>query len=185
MAKRVFLVHGWGGSPETDFFIWLKNELGNRGFSVEAPAMPDTETPVIEKWVPALEKAVGEPDSDTYFIGHSIGCQTIIRYMEKANQRAGGALFIAGWFYLKGMEEAEESIARPWTENPINCNKVKENLGKISVLLSDDDPYDCLDENVRAFKDELGADVTVKRNMGHFNDPKYEFILDEFMKLIK
>ncbi len=185
MAKRVFLVHGWGGSPETDFFIWLKNELKNKGFSVEAPEMPDTETPVIEKWVSTLEKAVGKLDKDTYFIGHSIGCQAIMRYLEKANQNAGGALFVAGWFYLKNLEEAEEPIAKPWIENPMDFKKIKGNLTNLSVLISDNDPFDCLDENVKTFKEKLGAKVTIKHNMGHFNNPKYEFILDEFLKITK
>jgi predicted alpha/beta hydrolase family esterase len=68
MVKRVFLVHGWGGSPETDFFVWLRGELKNNGFEVYAPAMPDTEKPIIEKWVSHLRKEVGKPNKSTYFI---------------------------------------------------------------------------------------------------------------------
>ncbi len=49
---------------------------------VQVPAMPNTAEPKIETWVPFLEKLVGKPDKDTYLVGHSIGCQTILRYLD-------------------------------------------------------------------------------------------------------
>jgi len=185
MVKRVYLIHGWGGGPETDFFVWLTKELERKGFEVHALEMPDTENPIIEKWISHLEKEVGKPDKETYFIGHSIGCQAIMRYLEKIDAQVGGALFVAGWFNLANLEEDELETARPWIENPINFDKLKENLGKITVLISDNDPYGCLDENVKIFKEKLNANVIIKPNAEHFNDPKYGFILDEIIKLAK
>jgi len=178
-------VHGWGGSPETDFFVWLTKELRSKGFEVHALEMPNTEYPVIEEWVPTLEKAVGKPDKETYFIGHSIGCQAIMRYLEKIDVQVGGALFVAGWFNLANLEEGELKIAQPWIENPINFKKLKGNVGKITLLISDNDPYGCLDENVKIFKDKLGANILIKHNAEHFNNPKYDFILDGFLKLVE
>ena len=185
MAKRVFMIHGWGGGPEPDFFIWLRKELKNKGFLVEAPEMPNTETPVIEEWVKTLEKAVGKTDKDTYFIGHSIGCQTIIRYLQNTKAKAGGALLVAAWVNLANLEENEIKIAETWVKNPINFKEVKKNIGKTTVLISDNDPYNCLDENVKAFKEKLNANVIVKHSMEHFNNSKYDFILEEFLKLTK
>jgi len=34
MSKRVFLIHGWEGSPEEGWRPWLKKELEKRGFKV-------------------------------------------------------------------------------------------------------------------------------------------------------
>lgn len=79
MKKRVFLIHGWEGYPEEGWRLWLKKELEQRGFKVIMPAMPDTATPTMEKWVPFLTQIVGNPDEQTYFIGHSLGCITILR----------------------------------------------------------------------------------------------------------
>ena len=55
-------------------------------------------------WVAEITKIVEAPDKDTYFIGHSIGCQAILRYLEKINSPVGGALFVAGWFFLENIK---------------------------------------------------------------------------------
>ena len=91
--KRVILIHGWGGFPDNHWFPWLKQELASRGFQVIVPEMPNNEEPEIEAWVAKLSEAIGEPDDDTYLIGHSIGCQTIMRFLEKIDKRIGGASF--------------------------------------------------------------------------------------------
>ena len=51
MTGKAFLIHGWEGYPEEEWFPWLKKELKNRGFQVQVPAMPNPEYPKIEKWV--------------------------------------------------------------------------------------------------------------------------------------
>src|SRR3972149_1809387 len=98
MKKRVFIAHGWEGTPESGWFPWLKQELETRGFDVFVPQLPDTNHPRREKWVPALAEVVGVPDEQTYLIGHSMGCQTIARYLESLPEgvRVGGAIFVAG-----------------------------------------------------------------------------------------
>jgi len=45
MIKRFYLIHGWGGSQETAWFIWLRKELEKNGFEVHSPDMPDTTNP--------------------------------------------------------------------------------------------------------------------------------------------
>ncbi|HEY4509940.1 MAG TPA: alpha/beta hydrolase, partial [Candidatus Paceibacterota bacterium] len=67
--KRVFLIHGWEGSPESNWFVWMKNELEQKGFDVTAPAMPDSMNPKMDAWVSHLAKIVGDPNEETYFIG--------------------------------------------------------------------------------------------------------------------
>ena len=79
--KRAIIVHGWDGFPEEAWFPWLKRELEARGFTVDVPQMPEAATPKIDLWVPALAQAVGAPDVELVLIGHSIGVQTILRYL--------------------------------------------------------------------------------------------------------
>src|SRR5437773_69691 len=121
--KRVFIIHGWEGFPEEGWFPWLKKELEVQGFEVQVPVMPNTDEPKIGEWIPFLEKLVGTPDEDTYLVGHSIGGQTVLRYLSGLNKnlKIGGAIFVASWIYrLTGdMSEEEIEIARPWIETPI------------------------------------------------------------------
>ncbi len=186
--SRIIIVHRWGGGAEDDWRLWLKGELEKLGHEVLVPAMPETETPVIEKWVDHLAGVVGEPDKNTYFIGHSIGCQAILRYVETLIQPVGGAIFVAGWFSLENLEDEEtRAVAKPWIEEPIDPVKVKQNLPKSVLLISDNDPYGAFEENKKKFA-ELGSKIIVVPKAGHLtaNDGYTEFpeLLEEITNLL-
>ncbi|HXK35939.1 MAG TPA: alpha/beta hydrolase [Candidatus Paceibacterota bacterium] len=185
MGEKVYIIHNWDGTPGTNWYPWLKQELEAKGFLVVVPEMPDTAEPVIEKWVEHLKNIISVPDDKTYFIGHSIGCQTAMRYLESSNDvKIGGALFVAGWFKLDNLEDKEVArIAEPWLTTPINFEKVKNSITKLHVLLSSDDPYDCTEENKSVFIEKLSAEVLVENDKGHFTREKYEGILEEFLKI--
>lgn len=166
--KRVIMVHRWAGGPTDDWRAWLSDELKKLGYQVLMPEMPDRDTPVIEKWVSHLAHTVGEPDTETYFIGHSIGCQTILRYLETLTQPVGGAIFVAGWFNLENLEDEEtEQVAKPWLTRPIDSDKIKNVLLKSTLLISDNDPYGAFETNKEKFS-ELGSQIMVIPGAGHF-----------------
>ena len=98
-TKRAFLIHGWGGSPNEGWRPWLKNKLEQQGFEVFVPAMPDTNYPKLDAWLDKLEQAVGTPDENCYFVGHSLGCITILRYLEKLEegQKVNTVVLVAGF----------------------------------------------------------------------------------------
>ena len=105
--KSAFIVHGWGGSPNDGWFPWLKRGLQRNGFVVQVPQLPLPEMPQIDRWVSALRRTVGTPNEETFFVGHSMGCQTIARFLESLppNVKVGGAVFVGGFFKrLTGME---------------------------------------------------------------------------------
>src|SRR3989344_194754 len=190
--KRVFIIHGWSGFPEECWFPWLKKELENNGFEVQVPAMPNTDEPRIEEWVPFLEKLVGEPDENTYLIGHSIGCQAILRYLGdlKEDAKIGGVVFVAGWIKkLIGVyDENEIEIARPWVETPIDFESVKNHTKNIVAVFSDDDEFVSLD-NLDAFKEKLGARTLIEHGKGHFSQEtgikELPVVLEELLKMAK
>ena len=186
--KRAFIVHGWGGHPEEAWMPWLKTELEKLGVQVYALSMPDTDHPRIETWVPYLAENVGTPDSETYLVGHSIGCQTIIRYLETINTPIGGALFVAGWFTLMNSTPDEIPIREPWITTPINFAKVKINSPKMSAILSDDDDVVPLEENRKLFQENLGVQAFVEHGKGHFsggdNITELPLALEELKKMM-
>ncbi|MFH1145774.1 MAG: alpha/beta fold hydrolase [bacterium] len=178
MNKRVIIVHGWDFKPTDHWYPWVKFQLEQKGFEVIVPSMPDTAQPVIEAWVNCLAEAVCVPGTNTILIGHSIGCQTILRYLERLpdNERIKGMVLVAGWFTLQGLETYEEKqIAYPWLSTHIDFNKVKERCSKIVTVFSDNDPYVPL-EDVQLFKERLGAEVVMEHEKGHFtqNDGVFE-----------
>lgn len=187
--KRVFIVHRWAGGPADDWRPWLKSELEKDGYQVFVPEMPDTEAPVIEKWVNHLAQVVGVADSETFFVGHSIGCQTILRYLETVDTPVGGAVFVAGWFRLENLEDEEtKAIALPWMETPIDAEKIKQVLSKSTLIISDNDPYGAFEENIQKFK-ELNTQIVVLPGAGHLTSHdgflEAPIIRDQFFALEK
>src|SRR3989338_4478907 len=167
--KRAIIVHGWDGYPEEGWFPWLKKELEEKRFEVFVPAMPNADVPEINSWVGELARTVQAPDGDTLLIGHSIGCQTILRYLESiGGEKVGGAVFVAGWFVLSDLETEEEKIiGKPWIEAPINFEKVKSTTNNFTVIFSVDDPVVPLEENKKIFEEKLGSKVIIEKNRGH------------------
>ncbi len=191
MQKRAFIIHGWDGYPEEGWFPWLKQELEKIGFQVQVPAMPESAEPKIEVWVSHLTKAVGNVDENTFFVGHSIGCQTILRYLESlpADKKVGGAVFVAGWFTLMNLKTDEEKeVAKPWLETPINFEKVKQHTKKFFAIFSDNDDVVPL-ENKEKFEQKLEAKTIMENNKGHFSggDGITELVsaLDAIIKILK
>lgn len=188
--RRVFIVHGWSGRPDSGWMKWLNSELTKKGFKVIAKRMPDPDYPKINDWVSYLSKEVGKVDQNTFFVGHSIGCQTIIRYLESLNENSkiGGAIFVAGWFNLNSLEtEEEKEVATPWVENSINFIKVKKIINKSFALFSDNDPYVPI-SNSDLFKNNLGSKIKIEKGKGHYIENEtleIPIILKEAIRLFK
>ncbi len=173
MNKRAFVIHGWDGYPEEGWFPWLKRELEKSRFTVFVPQLPDAGRPRIHAWVPKLADVVGTADEHTYFVGHSLGCQTIARYLETLPEgvRVGGAVFVAGFFKrLTGLgDDADaQETDRHWLGTPIDLGKVKSHLPKSVAIFSDDDPWVLLD-NQDDFRDRLGSSIIIEHAKGHFS----------------
>lgn len=173
MNKRLFIVHGWDGYPAEGWFPWLKKELEAHDFVVHVPQLPKPDEPRIGAWVPALAQAVGTPDEQTFFVGHSMGCQTIVRYLQTFPHGVivGGAVFVAGFFHqLTNLEDdpVVRDVAHEWLTTPIDFDAIRQKLSKSAVVFSDDDPYVPLD-NQDDFRNRLGSEIIVVHNLDHFS----------------
>jgi hypothetical protein len=164
MKKRAFLIHGWEGRPEEGWQSWLKKELEDRGFTVIVPAMPDTKNPHMDKWVPFLVEVVDIPTENDYFVGHSLGCITILRYLEglKEGEKVGGVVLVAGFTDDLGYKELSSFF-----QTPIDFPKVNKHCKSFVAIHSDDDQYVALSYG-DIFKEKLGAKLIIAHNMKHF-----------------
>ena len=169
IIKTIVIIHGWGGSSKGDWIPWFSSECQKLGYNVVIPDMPNTDTPDIGKWVSYLQTILKTVDENTFFVGHSIGCQTIMRFLAGQDQKAGGAVFVAGWFTLQNLssDEEENGIAKPWLKTPIDFEKVKSVLLKSVAILSNNDPFVRLAENKKIFEEKLNSKVVVVPNAGH------------------
>jgi len=169
--KKVIIVHGWGGNPSGDWFPWLKEKLEADSIKVVVPEIPNSFNPTINNWVSALANAAGNIDENTILVGHSIGCQTILRFVEKLpeNTRVGGIILVAAWLHLTDEtwdEEYTKEIAKPWLETPIDFEKIKSHAKNIICIQSEDDPYVPV-ADAEIFEEKLGAKIIFLKNSGH------------------
>jgi len=168
MKKTIVIVHGWDSSSKGDWFPWLQKECEKLGFETIVPDMPETETPEISKWVSRLKETVKSVDENTYFVGHSIACQTIMRFLAGQEKKVGGAVFVAPWFNVINLESKEvEEVARPWIETPIDFNKLKKVLTKLTTIFSNNDPFVPFEESKKIFEEKLNPKIVVVHNAGH------------------
>lgn len=171
--KNAYIIHGWGHDSNMPWIKWLKKELKKKGVNVNSLDMPNTDEPTIEEWVSHLKENVVEPNEHTYFIAHSIGAQTVMRFLEKEHKhlKIAGCVFIAPWIDLIGLGKEELKIAHPWLNNKINFERVKDHTGNINCIFSTNDPY-VSEKEWKKFEENLNAKIIIKRDFEHFEETK-------------
>lgn len=175
--KEVIIIHGWGGSPDEPLHQYLKNVFEKEGYKVTIPTMPYPETPIIEDWVSTIRENTNNPEN-TIFVGHSVGCQAVLRYIETLDTIISRIILIAPWIELDKQtieDEGEEviDIARPWMETPIDFEKIKSNIKSGIAIFSDDDVYVSISQK-KFFEEKLHIQTIIEHNQGHF-DPSSGF----------
>jgi predicted alpha/beta hydrolase family esterase len=193
MPKRIFIIHGWGGIVNEGWLGWLKEELALKGFEVFPLQMPNTNEPRIKAWVDAINKEVGKIDKNTFFVGHSIGCQAIVRYLSSlsAAEVSGGAVFVAGFFKRltnMGSDNLSRDIINEWLGSSLDLISVKRHLLSSAAIFSDNDPYVPMD-NVHDFQNILESKIIIEHQQGHFSGdsglPKYDIILNTVLDILE
>jgi predicted alpha/beta hydrolase family esterase len=180
VPRRAFIIHGYQSFPGEAWLPWLKRELVKAGYKVSLPAMPTPGRPSLPGWIAFIAKLVGEPDRKTVMIGHSLGCQAVIRYLETlgaAGKAVGQTVLVAGSFppNLSLAEAREKTGSRnqallAWFTAPVDPRKVKRAAGKCTMILSDDDPYIPLQKARATFRAKLNPRIIIEHGKGHFNE---------------
>lgn len=186
--NKIYLVHCWDGTKDDGWYPWLDQKISNENNKIIRFNMPNTEKPTIEEWTSELNKQVDNLDENTYFIGHSIGCQTILRYLETKNvDKIGGILLVAPWLDLlpKAIEDEDSyNTAYSWIHTDINFEKIKKMTDKITCIFSDDDYFVSLNQKDR-FEELLDAKTIIVNNKGHISSEDGVEELEEIYNEIK
>jgi uncharacterized protein len=151
---------------------WMRGELVQRGMLVTVPPMPDTDQPRMKLWLSYLSDMVGHCDENTYFVGHSLGCQAILRYlqMQLPAVQLGGAVFVAGFETLGAANKdpkVQEGIGE-WLKEPIHWEAIRGRTENFVAIFSDNDSWVPL-ENVKIFDEKLEAHTIVLHDRKHFS----------------
>lgn len=163
--KKIIIIHCWDGYPKYCWYPQTKRELEAKGFQVEVPIMPETNSPKLSFWLPKLKEVISDPNKDLFLVGHSVGVITILRYLEQLekSKAVGGVVMVAGFTDSLGYSELENFFSKP-----IDFEIIKQRSNFFVAIHSDDDPYVALNYG-KEFKEKLGAKLISKHSMGHFS----------------
>lgn len=188
MSKKVYIIHGWEGSPDFGWLYWLRKELNTLGVETIGLSMPHPELPTINDRVQALQDQI-IPNQDTYIVAHSVGVQTALRWLQTLPEGVciGGLVSVAGRFHLELSDEESALQARPRLETPIDTELVKNHCKMIVALFSDTDEWVPVTDS-EEFITRLDAEVVVEHDMGHIHwlDPQkgYPLLKDIVLDMI-
>jgi uncharacterized protein len=138
-----------------------------QGYEVVVPSMPETDTPMLSNWLPALREVIGTVDEDLTLVGHSAGVITILRYLEglREGEKVGAVIMVAGFVDDLGMPELSNFF-----ETPLDLRTIRNTATRFVAISSDNDPFVPLDRG-EVLRKELGAKPQVMHLMGHFSGP--------------
>lgn len=191
MSERLVIVPRWSGDPSSDWYPWARAELARSHpeLRVDILELPNKSAPVIEQCVAAFESELGRDLSalsSTLLVGHSVGCQALMRYLadqpQLQDREAAPALVcVAGWWTV---DEPWPAI-RPWIDTPIPLPRLRANTSSITVLLSDDDPFTSdWRTNKSTWEQRLDADVRINLGGRHFNAEREPAVLELLRSLV-
>jgi predicted alpha/beta hydrolase family esterase len=162
---RIVVAHGYLADPTRHWFPWLVEHYGPEVVSVIE--LPDPEEPELEPWVHTAAARIGEIDEETILLGHSLGCVTLLHVLNRLEQpwRLGGLVLVSGFVdRLSNLPKLD-----PFTEEPLDLDRVRRSTLTRHVLRSDDDGT-VAPEHTDRLAALLDAPVTVVPGGGHFVD---------------
>ena len=169
---RIFILHGWGGDSTTNWFPWLKNQEKKKGNEVFVPDFPNTEFPDYDEWKEHWEELYAPTIEDSSIvIGHSLGGSFLLRWLSESNTSVARLMLVAPAPDDCGIDEIRSFFTQSW-----NTEVVKQNVGKIIVLGSENDPYIPFSK-FKTLAEALGATFKKCPGRGHLNDEKFPEIL--------
>ncbi|MBI2655878.1 serine hydrolase family protein [Candidatus Woesearchaeota archaeon] len=161
-----FIIHGIYGHPEENWFPWLKEELEQKGYEVIVPKFPTPVGQSLESWLKIIKKYEDKINADTVMIGHSLGANFILNYLEQSDREIKAAFLVAGWH--RPLENEFKELNKSFDDKKFNWSRIIENCGHFFVIGSDNDEYISI-ETTRQLAVLLDAELHIIKNGGHLN----------------
>jgi len=188
MMKHIYIFPRYSGDEDSDWYQRAKQEIMIRDTSVivNPLSLPNWDNPDITTFLSFIERRLpqNEIDSNTYFVGHSVGCKAALLYLselQKKNKslKIGGLMCVAGWWTI----DTPWPQLEQWINISVDYEKIKEICNhNIVTLISDNDPFtsDTL-TNKKLWEEKVNAKVRIVHDAKHFNTDGLAAILDELL----
>lgn len=157
------IFHGRNCSPDLFWYGNIAKNLEDKGHIVWLPQMPNTEKADLKDWLPFVLGSKFEFSSETILIGHSAGATLILSILENIDIKIAKAFLVAG-----SIDLLNEGKPRPILQEKYHWEKIRNNVSKIYVINSDNDPYGANDKAGKKIADLSGGELIIAKGQGHF-----------------
>lgn len=164
---KFFIIHGTHGSPDGNWFPWLKAELSIIGHEVIVPEMPTPENQSLENWLQAFGSQAGDVGEDDTIIGHSAGATFLLRVLEKRSSPIKRAVFVSGFTSTIGIPEYDR-LNSSFIEEEFDWARIRRNAERIICIHGDNDPYVPILQSLELASNLHVQPISIKGS-GHLN----------------
>ncbi|ATA23304.1 hypothetical protein BIY26_20315 [Brenneria goodwinii] len=185
-VNNIIIVHGFLSTPRHHWFQWLRQQCEDANIRVFIPKMPMPRAPKPDKWLAQLSNTLDMPNEKTWFIGHSLGCITVLRYLSslRGRLRVGGVILVSG--FSEQIETHPE--LSDFTATQIDFDLLRKTINHRITILSSDDTVVAPRYTVK-LREQLDAELYSFTGCGHFLDcdgfhqfPALNNILRDYLK---
>ncbi len=166
--KRAVFLHGTDGSPEGNWFPWLKAKLEAAGYEVWAPLLPGNDAPNRETYGDFLFGS-GWDFTDNIVVGHSSGAVELLNLlMDKRCPRIKLAVVVSAWTggIPHGYPADTHIFDHLFPPKGFKFRAIRAKADKIVFLHGSDDPYCPVDQGWD-LASRLKAPITIVPNGHH------------------
>jgi predicted alpha/beta hydrolase family esterase len=142
MSKRkIYLIHGYTAYSTANWFPAFRQAFENTDTEVIVFDMPNSQYPKYEEWLQHLEKEIVSYSESDIFIGHSLGCVTLLNYLNRNRTGKVKAYYLISGF----VEETPLPELTEFVIPKLDYDYLKELTDtRVAISAKDDDivPYD-------------------------------------------
>ncbi|WP_254433854.1 alpha/beta hydrolase [Acinetobacter sp. Marseille-Q1618] len=163
--RQVYVLHGYSASVDDHWFQYLKQQLEEDDRThVTLIAFPDSKYPDMEKWQRTLDQSISKIDQNSYFIAHSLGVITLLKFLERhETTEIGGVILVSGFSKpIQGFDTLDEFIVK----SQVDVSKLSKIKHK-HVFISSNDSIVPMSYSVELAQ-QLNSAYTVIPDAGHF-----------------
>jgi len=163
--KTAIILHGTLGSPDGNWFAWLKDTLEAQGMRVWLPQLPQAAQPSLREWANFVRNhcpfVIG---GETLVIGHSSGAILSLVLAQQSKVPIGGVVAVSVFHDNSLQWEPNNRLF----DIRFDWRKMQRQAQKLLFIHSDDDPYVPL-EQATYVATHCQAEIVVIPKQGHFN----------------
>ena len=166
MQKRALIFHGTMGSPNGNWFAWLKIALEKQGWNVTIPRFPTPDHQSLDSWNKALTNQVEHLQDIDLIVGHSLGATFILHVLEENLCHPEKIILVSALSDLIGNKEYD-ALNKSFIKH-FDWSAIKNNFEKGHILHGDNDPYVPI-KQAQDIADRLGLQLQTIKDGGHLN----------------